>query len=698
MSKVQEIMKSDPVILRPWLTVREAARVLNGMPIDWAPVLNEEMQVLGIFTRKHVIKAVTEKRDLDAIRVEDLMKTGVVTARLDDSIEDARFQKLDKIPVVDKEDQVQGILTLGDLVDYYSNSFTEVTQELNTIINSLYNPVISIDQEGKIRLWNKAVEKLSGKPYEHVIGQPITNVLENSRLIEVLETGETQSTQMITVAGREFISNRTPIIKDGKIIGAVAVLQEISELEQISQELAYVQRLNRELDAIIESSFDGLYVTDGLGYTLRVNKGFERITGVPAHEHIGVNMADLVAQGFYSRSGTLLALDAKDNVTITLDTITGKTVLVTSSPIYDEDGKINLVVTNVRDVTELNQLQRRLEQVESLSKLYQTELQQLKLETSKHMVVRSVKMKELIGMVTRLAEVDSTLLIQGESGVGKEMIAEIIHTSSGRKDKPFIKVNCGAIPENLLESELFGYDEGAFTGAKKEGKPGLFELANGGTIFLDEIGELPLLLQVKLLRVLQDMEINRVGGVKPIKIDVRVIAATNQDLELMIKNKEFREDLYYRLNVVPVMVPPLRERREEIPFMVAHFVQLYNRKYGLNKRVAQGVVDRLMEYPWPGNIRELENLVERLVVITTGNVIEISSLPAFLGGYGNNPNPEVSVSDVIPLKTAVESLEKQILQKAYAKFKTARKVAVELGVDPSTVVRKAAKYGIKVEQ
>lgn len=305
-------------------------------------------------------------------------------------------------------------------------------------------------------------------------------------------------------------------------------------------------------------------------------------------------------------------------------------------------------------------------------------------------------MEQLMKLALRLAQVDSTILVQGESGVGKELIAETIHSSSPRREKSFIKVNCGAIPENLLESELFGYEEGAFTGAKKEGKIGIFELANGGTLFLDEIGELPLNLQVKLLRVLQDREITRVGGLRSIPVDLRIIAGTNQDLRAMVQKRTFREDLFYRLNVVPLLVPPLRDRAEEIPAMVAHFLHKYNQRYSLAKYMTPEVIDVLMGYHWPGNVRELENLVERMVVITPGERITVEDLPLHLaGGRGMEQGARIAVSDIVPLRYAVENVEKQLLEKAFARFKTTRKIARELEIDQSTVVRKAAKYGIK---
>ena len=283
-------------------------------------------------------------------------------------------------------------------------------------------------------------------------------------------------------------------------------------MEQISR-TKYVKELNEELDAIIESSFDGLYIADGEGKTLRVNKAFEMIMGISREEFLGKNVEDIEKDGLVSESVTFLTLKKRKPVTIIQEAKTGKITLATGSPVYDKNGNIFRVVCNVRDITELNLLKQRLEQAEGLSQHYESELRTLKLQFmgSSNMVINSSSMRDILEVVNRLSQVDSTTLITGESGTGKELIAETIHNYSSRKNEPFIRVNCGAIPDNLLESELFGYEYGAFSGAKQEGKPGFFELANGGTLFLDEIGELPVKPAGKILRAIQSKEIMRVG-------------------------------------------------------------------------------------------------------------------------------------------------------------------------------------------
>jgi PAS domain S-box-containing protein/TyrR family helix-turn-helix protein len=478
----------------------------------------------------------------------------------------------------------------------------------------------------------------------------------------------------------------------------VAVLQDISDLESLSQELKTVKELNEELDGIIESSFDGLYIADGDGITLRLNKAFEMITGIGANEFLGYSLEDIEKRGVISESVTLLALQKKEPVTI-IQTYkkTGKITLSTGNPVFDKNGKVFRVVSNVRDITELNNLKQNLERMQTLSQHYQDQLRSLRLQyANTDMVVSAPRMKELLHMACRMAQVDSTVLIVGESGTGKELFAEVIHKNSHRNKEAFVKVNCGAIPDNLLESELFGYEGGAFTGALKKGKLGFLEMAHGGTVFLDEIGELPFNLQVKLLRFLQNKEITRIGGSGPFKVDVRVIAATNSNLMEMVKQKSFRADLFYRLNVVPLNVPPLRERKDDIPSLVSHFLQVFNRKYQMTKRISPDVITIFMRYEWPGNVRELENLIERLLVITPVDMIDVQNLPPYL--YPQDDSyPKVVITGILPYREAVESLEKQLIEKAYGHYRTTRQMAAQLQVNASTIVRKAAKYGITQE-
>jgi PAS domain S-box-containing protein len=445
----------------------------------------------------------------------------------------------------------------------------------------------------------------------------------------------------------------------------------------------------KKLDAVIESSYDGIYITDGKANTLKINKSYERITGLNRYDMLGRNMADLEKEGYISESATLMVLKNKKVTTIQQKFSTGKKVLVTSTPIFNDDGEIVMVVTNVRDVTELWNLKEQLEKNKELAEKYYSEIEEMRLQifNTTDLVMNDKKMLELMQMSKRIAKVDTTVLLLGETGVGKEEVAKFVHKNSTRKSKQFIKINCGAIPENLIESELFGYEEGAFTGANRKGKLGLFEVADGGTLFLDEIGELSLDMQVKLLRALQDREIKRIGGVAPIKIDVRILAATNRNLEEMVKKKLFREDLYYRLNVIPLTIPPLRERRQDIIPLIQYFLSKLNEKYGWNKYFSSEAMNCLYEYDWPGNVRELKNIVERMIIMSNQDSIGYNDLPKKVISEKSNSYLTIEMEN-LSLKQAVAKLEGHLLEKAYEKHGNVRAAAKALGIDASTFVRK----------
>jgi PAS domain S-box-containing protein/TyrR family helix-turn-helix protein len=693
--KIREIMTADPITLQPHYTLQQVAEIFMENKIDGAPVVDKNNKLIGLITKSHIYRITTKGISLK-VPVEAIMKREVLTAHPDDEFQDVVTPMIPRLPIVDRNGIVVGILTRGDIANAFFDSYQNISSEFDAIINSTYNMIISIDKKGNITACNRSAEKLLETRKEEIIGKFILDVLPNSGLMDIIKTGKVMSLQKIEINGKVLLSNRSPIIKNNKIIGAVAVLQDISEFEKITQELKSVKELNEELNAIIESSYDGLYITDGQGITLRLNKSYEMLSGINAHEFIGKNVDHIEKEGIVSESVTKLVLKRKEPVTVIQKTKVGNTTLTTGNPVFDDDGNIIRVVANVRDITELNMLKKKLEQAQSLSQHFESQLRSLQLRYSSEnrIIFNSAAMKKLMTMVIRLAEVDSTILITGESGTGKELVAEAIYSNSARRRGPFIKVNCGAIPENLLESELFGYDAGAFTGAKKEGKPGYFELASGGTLFLDEIAELPLNLQVKLLRVIQNREITRIGGVNSFKVDVRIVTATNRDLLEMVRKKEFREDLYYRLNVVPLHVSPLRERKDDIPNLTAHFIKVFNKKYENTKRILPEVIDILMKYDWPGNVRELENLIERLIVITPGDVITSKDLPESFNNLTGKKDSSITVSEIVPLKDAVEFVEKQILEKAYQLYPTTRQMARELKVDASTIVRKAYKYGI----
>jgi PAS domain S-box-containing protein len=452
-----------------------------------------------------------------------------------------------------------------------------------------------------------------------------------------------------------------------------------------------------ELEDIIESSHDGIFITDGGGIILKVNSGWERICGLRREVMLGKCAQDFVNQKWYSESSVMAAIREKKTVTIMLEMLKGdkigQKIMATAIPIWGENGEIKRVVANIRDITEILYLKQLLEKTQLLNELYAAELEQVRLnQLSKNydLIARSPLTIRVMEMVARVANFDVSVLITGESGVGKEVVANTIHKQSPRSKGPLIKVNCGAIPETLLESELFGYNYGAFTGARKQGKPGMFELANEGTLFLDEIGDIPFSLQGKLLRALQDREIMRIGSLKTTPVDVRIIAATNRNLDEMVKKGSFRDDLYYRLNVVSIEIPPLRERKEDIPIFVLHFLDKMNKKHQYNKRIASEVIDTFMLYSWPGNVRELENIIERMIIMTEDNEINMKHLPIQIK---SQIVPEaMNVIGNVGFKTAIEQTEKQLFKQALLNHRGTREIAKAMKINQSTVVRKLRKY------
>ncbi len=458
------------------------------------------------------------------------------------------------------------------------------------------------------------------------------------------------------------------------------------------------QCISRQLDAIIDSSYDGLWICDGEGRVMRINKASEEINGVTADQVLNRKMEDIVKEGIIDRSVTMEVLHTGSAVTMIQYLKSGKQVLVTGSPVFDEHGKISLVVVNDRDISELNYLRSELERTKAISREYHNELFQMYEAKGafSDLIIRTDAMRRVFDTAIKVARVDSTVLIQGASGVGKGLFSSLIHKASARKNGPFIRVDCGAIPETLIESELFGYEAGAFTGAKSGGKPGRLEMAEGGTLFLDEIGELPLAVQVKLLRFLEDGEVLPIGGTRSHKIDARVIAATNRDLEEMVGEKTFRRDLFYRLNVVPIHIPPLRERTEAIPYLIHHFLEKFNTKCSADKVILPPAVDRLCRYPFPGNIRELANIIEQLVVLSPNRHIREEDLPLHVRDADARFHV-MPASDGWDLRKATEGLEREMIVKALKSFGTQRKTSGPLGINQSTLARKMKKYGIRCD-
>ena len=444
--------------------------------------------------------------------------------------------------------------------------------------------------------------------------------------------------------------------------------------------------------SVIENSYDGIYITDRNGLTLYVNSAYEKLAGHDRSEYVGKYMTDLCNSGIMRTYITKDVVATGENITVNEELISGKKVLITGSPIIDDNGDVMAVVTNVRDISKILSLEKKAQLSKEIISLYKK--QYFNSESIESIVCESPNTVSVFNFAHKVATKDSTVLLTGETGVGKEEVAKYIHYNSNRRTNNYIKINCGAIPENLLESELFGYVGGAFTGADPNGKHGMFEMANHGTLFLDEIGELPMELQSSLLRVLQDGEVTKIGSTKSENVDVRIIAATNRNLNKMMSEGKFREDLYYRLNVISINIPPLRERQEDIPALAEMFIEKLNKKYGTNKQATSAFLLELMTMNWPGNIRELSNFVERQFIMSESDILSSVYRVDFNNNITEDTKPENKNddNDTFNMEKVVSSVEASLIKASLKKCKNTNEAAHILGISQPTFSRKYNKY------
>lgn len=457
------------------------------------------------------------------------------------------------------------------------------------------------------------------------------------------------------------------------------------------------QYLQLQFDTLLKYSNHGIWIMDGDGVVLKVNPAGERLIGVAAQDVIGKNIVHLAEKGIIDQALTPHVFKARRSVTKLLYVLkTQKYIMSSGTPVFDEGGNIILVVVTEYDMTTLNSLQVQLEELRDVADKYRDELAQIKLmDFRKHGIIsESQEMKQILNVSLKLARLDvSNILLLGESGTGKGLIAQFIHKNSKRANNPFIQINCAALPESLLEAELFGFERGAFTGAGTKGKIGLLELAQNGTILLDEIGELPLSVQAKLLKCLDEHEIMHLGGLKPIKINCTIIAATNRDLRSRVKAKEFREDLFHRLNAFSIQMPPLRQRPEDIVELAKYYLKKYNQEFGMTKRLSLNAINRLQQYLFPGNVRELKNILKHAVVMSEKNILD-AIIPEMVNSEEGQPPgwPPLNEGETPGLAEQMCVFEKSILEHAIRQYKTTRKMAEHLKTSQSRVARMLKKH------
>jgi PAS domain S-box-containing protein len=566
------------------------------------------------------------------------------------------------------------------------------------MIQSVSNGILVANISGKIEFINRQAERILGLKSKDIINRYISDVLllTGPQVIKCLRTGLPQLGYHIIGTSVSLVLNITTIRKDNQLQGVVCCFQGMEEFELSAKKLESYRRQNVELSAIFKSSSDGIWVCDKDGKVIDINPTSEIFNGLTAKDIIGKHVSELIEQGFFDHSVTLEVLDKKRQITVSQYMYkTQKALLVTGTPVFNDEGDIFMVVLNERDMTQLNNLTKQLEEHRKVTEKMKDELAELSMLEMKRegIVAVSESMKQCLRIAHKLASIKaSNILILGESGTGKGLLARFIHQDD---KKPFVQINCAALPESLLEAELFGYEKGAFTGASEHGKIGLFELAQGGTIFLDEIGELPLSSQAKLLKYLDDHEVIRIGGIRPKKIDCTVVAATNRDLEELIKSEKFRQDLFYRLNLFTIRIPALRERPEDIFELINFFLKKYNKQYDTNRRIVPEAYELLQTYSFPGNIRELNNIIQKVVVMSENDFVDEQMLKRIErrivdGGYMSFYNKKFA-----GIKDQLTALEKDIFRTTMSQFKSTRKMAKHLGISQPTIVRKMKKFGFK---
>ncbi|MGE5576295.1 MAG: sigma 54-interacting transcriptional regulator [Syntrophothermus sp.] len=579
-----------------------------------------------------------------------------------------------------------------------SRAMGEVHPDLQTILDSSNNAFIAVNREGRIIFCNTQVERILETSAEHVLGKPVEDYFPMTGLLRVLKTGQPELAQKVTINGVVYLSNRSPVFDNGQVVAAVAVFQDITELQSVIDELAddnrKIRELKKTLETVLNLAYEGLIVVNKDGVVTMTNQAFASFLNRSPESMIGKHVTEV-----YENPKFPEVLKTGKPVFGYIHDLNGHEIVASRVPII-EDGIVVGAIGKVifRDVNELYALAEKVNSLRSEVAYYKDELRRFRKYDFglDEIVGNSEKFQGLKEIARRVAHSNSTVLIRGESGTGKELFAHALHAESPRKNGPFIKVNCAAVPENLLESELFGYQEGAFTGARKGGQIGKFQLADKGTIFLDEIGDMPLRMQAKLLRVLQEKEIERLGDSKPVKVDVRVVTATNQNLEDLIRKKEFREDLYYRLNVVTLNIPPLRERMEDLPILVDHFIKKFNEQFGKRvSGVSPDVRALLMKHQWPGNVRELENVIERAFNVLDDKQIQFKHLPLYLQKMKAT---RASHAASQTLQSLVESVEREAIIDALAAAKGNKvQAAALLGLSRAGLYKKLAKYNLDGE-
>ncbi|QHJ71441.1 sigma-54 interaction domain-containing protein [Planococcus halotolerans] len=583
------------------------------------------------------------------------------------------------------------IVKLINEKEHFIKKLSGESHKQNIIFNSIEEGMIGIDQTSHIIFMNRSASRMLEKDSGDVIGKHIHELISTSELPRIYETGRIELNRELQLKnGLKIVTSRFPMIdENGEIIGAFAVFQDITEVVSLAEEITDLKEIQTMLQAIIQSSDDAISVVDENGYGLLVNPAYTRITGLQMEDVVGQPASADISEGESMHLRALQTRKPVRGVNLKVGPA-NREVIVNVAPII-VDNILKGSVGVIHDTTEIRSLMKELDRARSIIRTLESKY------TFDDIIGLSPEMQLSLQQAKLAAQTPVTVLLRGESGTGKELFAHAIHSASDRKYNKFVRVNCAALSEELLESELFGYEEGAMPGVKSGEKKGLFEEANNGSIFIDEIGELSPAIQSKLLRVLQEHETLRIGGSKPVPVNVRVIASTNANMEKALLDGTFREDLYYRLNRMPILIPPLRSRKQDIPRIVDRLLMKLNQEYGRNvESVTDKALQLLRLYDWPGNVRELENVISRAMIFMNINekVLTEKNIPLNMIKAAEAKN-EVAIESGSPLQEQLDTVERGILQRAIEenngnKSKTAKSLDISL----RTLYYKLEKFGL----
>lgn len=574
--------------------------------------------------------------------------------------------------------------------EHFISRLSEESHKQNIIFNSIEEGMIGIDHKSRINFINKSAARMIDVDAASAIGRPISELIPLSELPRIYETGRTELNRELALTnGMKIVTSRFPMIgESGEAIGAFAVFKDISEVVSLAEQITDLNEVQTMLQAIIQSSDDAISVVDERGNGILVNPAYTRITGLQVEDVIGKPASADITEGESMHLKVLQTRKPYRGVNLKVGPA-NREVIVNVAPII-VDNKLKGSVGVIHDTTEIRSLMKELDRARSIIRTLESKY------TFDDIIGLSPEMQLSLQQAKLAAQTLVTVLLRGESGTGKELFAHAIHSASERKFNKFVRVNCAALSEELLDSELFGYEEGAVPGKSGE-KRGLFEEANNGSIFLDEIGELSPMVQSKLLRVLQEHETLRIGGTKPIPVNVRVIASTNANMEKALLDGTFREDLYYRLNRMPILIPPLRSRKQDIPRIVDRLLLKLNQEYGRNvETVTDKALQLLRVYDWPGNVRELENIISRSMIFMQINdkVLTEEHIPRNMLRAAEAKN-EVTIEASVPLQEQLDAVERGILHHALTQFKGNKsKTAKQLEISLRTLYYKLEKYGL----